>query len=176
MERPLTRRARLNAEYERQEFHREHRERDRTWEDKVRIALTSRLSNAANLRVALEHGNRRGSEYRYDPYREFFTASLPGYPDPARELPHTLADLRKYDLSDRKQSSLNARLNLQLAESVDGFVSVRVQEGRHMAGLEFSSLSAETSAKVQLYVQMCIQGDRPPAEPATAPQAVQSEP
>jgi adenylate cyclase len=40
-------------------------------------------------------------------------------------------------------------------------VSVRVQDGRHLAGLEFSSLSAETSAKIQLYVQMCIQGDRP---------------
>ena len=40
-------------------------------------------------------------------------------------------------------------------------VSVRVQDGRPLAGLEFSSLSAETSAKVELYVQMCIQGDRP---------------
>jgi adenylate cyclase len=40
-------------------------------------------------------------------------------------------------------------------------VSVRVQDGRHLAGLEFSSLSGETSAKIQLYVQMCIQGDRP---------------
>jgi adenylate cyclase len=47
-------------------------------------------------------------------------------------------------------------------------VSVRVQEGRHLAGLEFSSLSAETAAKVQLYVQMCIQGDRPDAGVKTA--------
>jgi adenylate cyclase len=46
-------------------------------------------------------------------------------------------------------------------------VSVRVQEGRHLAGLEFSSLSAETAAKVQLYVQMCIQGDRPEGETKT---------
>jgi adenylate cyclase len=42
-------------------------------------------------------------------------------------------------------------------------VSVRVQDGRHLAGLEFSSLSAETSARIELYVQMCIQGDRPGA-------------
>ena len=47
-------------------------------------------------------------------------------------------------------------------------VSVRVQEGRHLAGLEFSSLSAETSAKIQLYVQMCIQGDAPSIEAKTA--------
>lgn len=40
-------------------------------------------------------------------------------------------------------------------------VSVRVQDGRHLAGLEFSSLSAETSGRIELYVQMCIQGDRP---------------
>jgi adenylate cyclase len=51
-------------------------------------------------------------------------------------------------------------------------VSVRVQDGRHLAGLEFSSLSAETSAKIQLYVQMCIQGDRPGAEPKVAPPPV----
>ena len=125
---PLTTRTRLTGEYERQEFHREHRERDRTWEDKVRLAVNARLSEAATLRMAIEHGDRRGSEYHYDPYRQFFTASLPGYPNPARELPHTLADLRKYDLSDRTRSLVNARLNVQLREDLDGFVSVRLQE------------------------------------------------
>src|SRR5688572_5658597 len=40
-------------------------------------------------------------------------------------------------------------------------VSVREKGGRHLAGLEFTSLDAETSSKIQLYVQMCLQGERP---------------
>jgi adenylate cyclase len=36
-------------------------------------------------------------------------------------------------------------------------VSVREQDGKHLGGLEFTSLSAETNSKIQLFVQMCIQ-------------------
>jgi adenylate cyclase len=38
-------------------------------------------------------------------------------------------------------------------------VSVREKDGRHLAGLEFTSLSGETSGKIQLFVQMCLQGE-----------------
>jgi adenylate cyclase len=38
-------------------------------------------------------------------------------------------------------------------------VSVREKDGRHLAGLEFTSLGAETSRKIQLFVQMRIQGE-----------------
>lgn len=150
---PLARQARLIAEYERQDYDREHRERDRTWEDKVRIALNARFSGSANLRIALEHGNRRGSAYNYDPYREFFTASLPGYPSPSRELPHTLADLRKFDLSDRKASSANARLNLQLREDLDGFVSVRLQESDFPAGYGRAGRDSRRSLNAEVNYQ-----------------------
>jgi len=43
-------------------------------------------------------------------------------------------------------------------------VSVREQGGTHLGGLEFTSLSAETSGKIQLFVQMCIQGEGPEAQ------------
>jgi adenylate cyclase len=36
-------------------------------------------------------------------------------------------------------------------------VSVRETDGRHLAGLEFTSLDADTAGKIRLYVQMCIQ-------------------
>ena len=150
---PLTRRTRLTGEVERQEFHREHRERDRTWEDKVRITVNARVSDIANLRVALEHANRRGSAYNHDPYREFFTASLPGYPDPTRELPHTLADLRKHDLSDRRHDGLNARLNLQLAESLDGFVSIRMQESDYPASYGRTGKDSRRSLNAEVSYQ-----------------------
>jgi adenylate cyclase len=38
-------------------------------------------------------------------------------------------------------------------------VSMREQSGLHLAGLEFTSLPAETAAKIQLFVQMCIQDE-----------------
>lgn len=37
-------------------------------------------------------------------------------------------------------------------------VSAREKDGRHLAGLEFTSLSAETGKRIRLYVQTCIQG------------------
>jgi len=46
-------------------------------------------------------------------------------------------------------------------------VSVREKDGRHLAGLEFTSLGSDTSGKIQLFVQMCIQGERPEAHVET---------
>jgi adenylate cyclase len=36
-------------------------------------------------------------------------------------------------------------------------VSMREQAGMHLASLEFTSLPAETAAKIRLFVQICIQ-------------------
>ena len=44
-------------------------------------------------------------------------------------------------------------------------VSVREHGGRQLAGLEFTSLSDRTASQLQLYVQMCLQGERPEARP-----------
>jgi adenylate cyclase len=38
-------------------------------------------------------------------------------------------------------------------------VSMREQGGRHFAGLEFTSVDAAVGNKIQLFVQMCIQGE-----------------
>ncbi|HEV3011043.1 MAG TPA: PilZ domain-containing protein, partial [Burkholderiales bacterium] len=54
-------------------------------------------------------------------------------------------------------------LDFRAADIYARVVSVREKDGRRLAGLEFTSLSAETSSKIQLYVQMCIQGERPEA-------------
>ncbi len=42
-------------------------------------------------------------------------------------------------------------------------VSVRGKDGRQLAGLEFTSLSAEAASRIELYVQMCLQGESPAA-------------
>ena len=51
------------------------------------------------------------------------------------------------------------RLGYRAQEIYARIVSVREHEGRHLAGLEFTSLSAETSVKIELFVQMRIQGE-----------------
>ena len=53
------------------------------------------------------------------------------------------------------------RLGFRAEEIYARIVSVREQGGRHLAGLEFTSLGAETQSKIQLFVQMCIQGEGP---------------
>lgn len=50
-------------------------------------------------------------------------------------------------------------LQFRAAEIYARAVSVREQEGRHLAGLEFTSLGADTQSKIHLFVQMCIQGE-----------------
>ena len=51
------------------------------------------------------------------------------------------------------------RLGFRAQEIYARVVSARERDGRHLAGLEFTSLSDETSGRIQLFVQMCIQED-----------------
>lgn len=53
------------------------------------------------------------------------------------------------------------KLGFRAREIYARIVSVREKDGRHLAGLEFTSLSAEASSQIQLFVQMCIQGEGP---------------
>lgn len=50
-------------------------------------------------------------------------------------------------------------LDFRAEEIYARVVALREQGGRLLAGLEFSSLGADTSSKIELFVQMCIQGD-----------------
>lgn len=53
------------------------------------------------------------------------------------------------------------RLGFRAEEIYARIVSVREQGDKHLGGLEFTSLGAETNSKIQLFVQMCIQGEGP---------------
>lgn len=61
--------------------------------------------------------------------------------------------------SEVKLSFHLPRLDFRADEIYARVVSVREQGGLHMAGLEFTSLPSETAAQIQLFVQMCIQGE-----------------
>lgn len=125
-----------SAAYERETYDRDHRERDKTWEDKVKLGYVNRGLANATLRLSVEHGNRRGDRYNAAPYGEFFSRSL--VPMPTADgsnvqswAVHMNTDMRKYDLSDRRQNVLNARLNYLAREDLDFGFSMQLKDTRY---------------------------------------------
>ena len=149
----VRRRAVLTAEYEREDVHRAYRERDRTWDDRLRFAYTDRGFGSATLRLAYEYGNRRGSQYNSDPYQDFYTASLAAYTDTAANVIdrlHNLADMRKFDLADRKQQVLKARLNYQPRADMDLGATLQAKINDYPAEFGRTGRQAQNSLNLDL--------------------------
>jgi MtrB/PioB family decaheme-associated outer membrane protein len=86
-----------------------YRERKRVDDQRIKFDWVSRDVIGATVRLSWEYAKRDGDKYNYDPYVQFFSESLPGFVDPATGLPaHTVADMRKYDLSNRTESKARA--------------------------------------------------------------------
>src|SRR4029453_4210070 len=62
----------LEAAFEREDFNREYRERDETWENKVRLGYVNRGFATGTLRLGYEYGSRRGSDFVSTPLAEFY--------------------------------------------------------------------------------------------------------
>jgi hypothetical protein len=73
----LTRTRSINVAVEREEFNRNFRERDNTWENKIKLGYVDRSLGIASLRASIEKGIKRGSEYRYRTFEDLGTG-LPG--------------------------------------------------------------------------------------------------
>jgi hypothetical protein len=135
----------LTASYERENYLRHFRERDRTWEDKLKFMVIERLAEGT-LRASYEYDRRSGSAYNSDPYGAFYTSSLPGAPP--NLTPFTLADLRKYDLADRRQHLINLRYNRALREDMDA--GITLQHKRILWGAEFGRVDPQTLTSLNL--------------------------
>lgn len=110
----LVSRTNVTFGYERENYHRDHRERDETWENRFRLGANSREIPWATVRVSYEYARRLGGAYNPDPYEEFYLSNrAPGIP------PHTLAQLRKLDLADRTQNVVNGRVNFIVHDDMD---------------------------------------------------------
>ncbi|KFI21583.1 hypothetical protein HW44_14230 [Nitrosococcus oceani] len=111
----------LSLGYQREEIDRDYRERDKTTENRFIVRTSNRSVSWATFRFSYEFSDRTDSPYRFDPYTSFFTNSLPGFSSrlPAGTTPFTLADLRKFDLSDRKQHLFCGLANVLLREDMD---------------------------------------------------------
>jgi len=95
-----------------------YRERKRIDEQRLKFDWVSRDVIGATVRLSWEYARRDGDKYNYDPYEQFFAQSLPGFVTPAVGLAaYTVADMRKYDLSDRTESKARAIIMYPWGES-----------------------------------------------------------
>lgn len=142
---------------ERENFNRDFRERDKTWENKVKVGYVNRALADTTLRLSFENDNKRGSEYNY---RSFYLygQGLPGLTlgdilNPALGNPSAdgatiygltktttyLAGLmnqqssyfRKLDEADRDQQILNGRLNIAALDDLDIGVFAQVKRVKY---------------------------------------------
>ncbi|MBL0142148.1 MAG: MtrB/PioB family outer membrane beta-barrel protein [Betaproteobacteria bacterium] len=113
----------LTGSIERETFKRQHRERDETNEDKLKIGYTNRGFESVTLLLSAEGMRRRGSDYNPDPYEEFQSASLGPLPTATGTnytgWIHVMDSFRKFDLADRDQRTLNGRINWAAAPTLD---------------------------------------------------------
>ncbi len=131
----------LNAALEREDFHRDFRERADTWEDKLKLGYTNRALGNTTLRASVEADRKRGGEYRYRTFEDLGTG-LPGL-DVATQIANAGSKgyaaiaaglfnrysyvFRKYDQADRDQQIVNARLNMLASDDLDLGASVQAK-------------------------------------------------
>jgi hypothetical protein len=142
----------LNGVIEREDFHRNFREREKTWEDKVKLGYVNRAFQEATVRVSFEDARRRGSEYEFWPVADMGTG-LPGldwatiwnqYTTAAAGTGWTIApsalqgyfaryayESRKADQADRNQQVLNTRLNVMPRSDMDFGVALQLKNATY---------------------------------------------
>ncbi|WP_068638591.1 MtrB/PioB family outer membrane beta-barrel protein [Thauera butanivorans] len=127
--------ASINAAYERETYSRDHRERDKTWEDKYKLGYVNRSIEDTTIRLSFAHDRRRGSSYHtHHPYANFLSGALAPMPETGNVqswVLHMNNGMRKYDLADRTQNTLNARLNYMPREDLDIGLSAQLKEIRY---------------------------------------------
>jgi hypothetical protein len=124
----------LNLSFEREEFKRQHRERDKTWEDKIKIGYVNRALAGGTLRASFEDARRRGSTYNSDPYEEFYSASFADRTPTVGNIVswiHVQPLHRKFDLADRDTSILNLRFNHALTEELDLGAALQLKASKY---------------------------------------------
>ena len=126
--------ASVNAAIEHESFRRAFRERDETWEDKLKLGWVDRGLIEGMIRLSYEYGRRRGSEYHANPYEPFLSASFG--PTPVANTAnvaswlHSLEGFRSLDLADRDQNVLNGRLDYAFHQNLDGAVTLQVKDAQ----------------------------------------------
>lgn len=149
----------LNLAFEREDFHRNFRERAKTEENKVKLGYVNRALGDTTVRVSVEKDTKRGSDYRYRTFEDLGTG-LPGL-DPATQIanvnsagtglmnangvtyPNLNPNLfnrysyyfRKYDQANRDQKILNTRVNYMAREDMDVGLNLQAKRADYPEGI-----------------------------------------
>ena len=127
----------LEGTYERENFQREYRDRDKTGEDKFRLGYVNRALENGTLRLSYEYGRRRGSDFLATPLAEFYSISLGPIPTAATtnmaSWLRNVDQFRRFDVADRNQNVVNARFNYGIASTLDASVAVQARDVEYPA-------------------------------------------
>jgi hypothetical protein len=129
----------LTGTLERESYWREYRERDQTWEDKVKLGFVDRGTIDGTLRINYEYGNRNGSDYNTNPYASYYSMSFG--PTPAVNTQnmaswfHAADQFRSFDLANRTQNILNGRADYSFSENLDGALTLQLKDASYPSEL-----------------------------------------
>lgn len=113
---------------------RSNREYQRVDDNSLRLTWANRALGDLTLRANYQFMDRDGDDYNYDPYHFTFSRSLPGYTPPETgEWPHTVAQMRKYDLASRRQHKANLMATWALGATQTLSGSVRAESNDYDA-------------------------------------------
>jgi len=133
----VTRTNSLEGTYERENFRRKFRDRDRTWEDKVRFGYVNRALENGTLRLSYEYGRRRGSDFLSTPLADFYSISFGPVPTATTtnmaSWLRNVDQFRRFDVADRNQNVLNARLNYGISSSLDASIGLQARDVEYPA-------------------------------------------
>ena len=164
-----------------EDIFRTYRERKQTWENKVKVGYVTKGLDWATIRLSYEGGWRRGTSYDFWPVGDFGTG-LPGldwntivtqYSQAATGAGWTIApaalqgylsryaaDSRKYDLADRNQNVVNARVNMMPTTDLDLALSFQFKDATYPSsrygtkGDQVTTLNAEAGYQPMTHLQM----------------------
>lgn len=148
----------LNASVEREIALRNHRERDRTWEDKAKVGYVNRGLRDSSLRLSYEFDRRRGGPYVASYYDGSFSSAIVPIPTTAGASVNSWAvrtntGFRAYDLADRDQHIGNIRLDTMLRPNLDAGISLQAKEARFPDADYGRSQQSQRSGNVDLNYQ-----------------------
>jgi hypothetical protein len=129
----------VSAALERETFHRDFRERDETWEDKIKLGYVDRGTLEGTIRLSYEYDNRGGGAYNTNPYAPYYSMSLG--PVPAVNTQnmaswfHSIDQFRSFDLADRRQNVLNGRVDYAVSQDMDAAFTLQLKDADYPSDL-----------------------------------------
>ncbi len=110
------------------------REVEESDETRIKVYLSTRKLDWATIRLSYLSEDRDVDNYVSNPYSAYYTSSLPGYDPPGPGGPgspapaFTLAQMRKFDISDREIDKFEARINFLIRDDMDVMLSAQHED------------------------------------------------